>query len=136
MIRRRYDCVNLFPPWPPSALSTPPAGIGGTPYADRATGRLYVVVNGTLQARSLTTGASVSGYPLRNLYNPKLLHAWGGLSVNAGVLYVSLGGMCDAGQYQGQVLAIDVSGATPVLANSWVAVPAGVYGGACIALST
>ena len=103
-------------------------GIGGTPVIDRPAGLIYAASNGALHAMSITTGAEATGaWPIANIYDPSLLHNYGALNLYGGLVYITLAGLCDNGNYAGGVVAVNVSTASVVA--TFKTVPTGIYGG-------
>ena len=107
-------------------------GIGGTPVVDKAAGVVYVASNGSLHALHVSTGLELSsgGWPVTGLYDPTLLHNYGGLALINGTVYIALGGMCDNGNYVGSVASVLIS-SPPTVGPVFRTVPGtgGVYGG-------
>ena len=75
----------------------------------------------------MTTGVEAAGWPVTGLYDPTLLHNYGGLALVNGTVYIALGGMCDNGNYDGGV--VGVNAASAVRTAYWYVEPSGVYGG-------
>ena len=46
---------------------------------------------------------------MQGIYDPTLLHDYGGLALVNNVVYIPLGGLCDNGNYVGQVASVNVS---------------------------
>ena len=54
---------------------------------------------GAVHALDISTGKSPPGWPLKNLYDPALLHNYGGLNLaDDGMLYITVASMCDNGR--------------------------------------
>ena len=97
---------------------------------DRSSGRVYLAANGSFFALDYSSGATVSGYPVKSLYDNTLLHNYGGIALVSGVAYVALGGLCDNGNFIGGVVSVNVSGSVPTKGATFRPVPGGgVWGG-------
>jgi outer membrane protein assembly factor BamB len=95
----------------------PSTGITGTPAADSATGRLYVVAylqshHHMLFALSLVDGSVVSQQDVDPVGStPAVEQQRGALAIGSGFVYIPLGGMYgDCGAYHGYVVAVPVAG--------------------------
>jgi outer membrane protein assembly factor BamB len=101
----------------PCGNISPVTGITGTPAADRATGRLYVVAflhshHHMLFALSLVDGSLVSQRDVDPYgSDPKVQQERGALAIGTGYVYVPLGGLeGDCGFYHGYVEAVPMAG--------------------------
>lgn len=102
-------------------------GVGGTPVIDPATRTLYAAdALGRLHALDLATGAERPGWPVTLYADPDHELVWGALALGAGHVYVATGSYCDAGPFQGKVIAVDLATRR---VSSWSAVPAELGGG-------
>src|SRR5439155_5694811 len=112
-----------------NCLMTPDGvyGVGGTPVFDRSTNRIYVAGgSGHVYALDMSTGDVQAGWPVRIISQPSLNYVWGALNLNAGKLYVPVGGLCDITPYHGHLAEIDV--ATAKETGNWIV--NGSYSGA------
>src|SRR5438477_958109 len=104
-----------------NCLMTPDGvyGVGGTPVFDRSTNRIYVAGgSGRVYALDMSTGDVQAGWPVRIISQPSLNYVWGALNLNAGKLYVPVGGLCDITPYHGHLAEIDV--ATAKESGNWI----------------
>ncbi len=95
----------------PSCQASPDGvfGITGTMVADAKAGRVYAVdVSGRAWALRLDSGRTVRGWPVR-VHPGGGDFVWGALALSHGRLYVPIASLCDRGNYQGGVRAIDLS---------------------------
>jgi outer membrane protein assembly factor BamB len=101
-----------------------PSGITGTPVADTAAGRLWVVTftaqpayRHTLWALSLSTGATVSQRAIDlSGSDPKAQQERGALALLGDRVYVPFGGLYgDCSDYKGRVIGAPVSGSGPLI---------------------
>jgi outer membrane protein assembly factor BamB len=119
---------------PPLNVAIPGGyGIGASPVIDRAAGRIYAVIdNGTLVTISLANGADAAP-PLALIDRPTTNRVWGGLTLNAGNLYVSTASDgADTPPWRGQVYQLVTGASTPTLMHTWAVVasfPAPTGGG-------
>jgi outer membrane protein assembly factor BamB len=95
----------------------PVTGITGTPAADPATGRVYVVAflrshHHMLFGLSLVDGSVVSQMDVDPAgSNPAVQQQRGALAIGSGFVYVPLGGLFgDCGAYHGYVVAVPIAG--------------------------
>jgi outer membrane protein assembly factor BamB len=112
----------------------PVTGITGTPAADPGAGRLYVVAflhshHHMLFTLSLVNGTVVSQRDIDPPgSNPSVQQQRGALSINAGYVYVPLGGLYgDCGQYNGFVLGVPLRGGSTVAYKVPSAREAGIW---------
>jgi outer membrane protein assembly factor BamB len=106
----------------PCGNVSPVSGITGTPAADPATGRMYVVAFLTgrhhlLFTLSLTNGAVVNQQDVDPVdSNPAVQQQRGALALASGYVYVPLGGLFgDCGAYHGYVVGVPLVGPGPSL---------------------
>ena len=101
-----------------------PSGITGTPVADTAAGRLWLVTftaqpayRHTLWALSLSTGATVSQRAIDlSGSDPKAQQERGALTLLGDRVYVPFGGLYgDCSDYKGRVIGAPVSGSGPLI---------------------
>ena len=101
----------------PCGNISPITGITGTPAADRASGRMYVVAflrgyHHVLFALSLTDGSVVWQQtidPVGSTPNAQQLR--GALAIGSGMVYIPFGGLFgDCGNYRGYVVAVPLGG--------------------------
>ena len=101
-----------------------PSGITGTPVADAATGRLWLVTftaqpvyRHTLWALSLSTGSTVSQRAIDLPgSDPKAQQERGALALLGGRVYIPFGGLYgDCSDYKGRVIGAPVSGSGPLV---------------------
>jgi outer membrane protein assembly factor BamB len=101
-----------------------PSGITGTPVADPATGRLWVVTytdqpsyQHTLWELDLATGRTVSQRPIDvSGSDPRAQQERGALALLGSRVYVPFGGLYgDCSDYKGRVVAAPVSGSGPLI---------------------
>lgn len=88
------------------------AGVTGAATIDRATNRVYVAGgDGKLYAFDLGTGALVPGWPQILTSFPGVKHVYGALTLDTAhhVIYAGLASFCDAGTYQGLLVAVDTN---------------------------
>lgn len=109
-------------------------GVGGAAVVDRTTaaGVVYVAGgDGAVHALSLASGQEQPGWPVRNVFDPRQEHVYGGLNERAGKLYVTVASHCDFVPYHGRVSEIDIATRT-VQASFYPATPdvdgGGVWG--------
>jgi outer membrane protein assembly factor BamB len=104
----------------------PPGGSGirSVPIVERTTGRVYVVPDdGTLHTLSLADGTDV--VPTITIIDlPATNKVRGGLNLLNGNLYIASGsGGCDVKPWRGRIYRVDVSGAAPVLRETFDVIP-------------
>jgi hypothetical protein len=102
-------------------------GITGTPAIDPESKTLYVAdALGRLHALDLATGAERPNWPIRLFNDPSKELVWGALAFASGRIYAATGSYCDAGPFEGKVIAVDPE---THQVSSWVTVPAAQGGG-------
>lgn len=112
----------------------PVTGITGTPAADTATGRLYVVAflrgfHHALFTLSLTDG-SVIGQQIVDPpgSTPSVQQERGALAIGSGYVYIPFGGLYgDCGDYHGYVVAVPMAGGSRAYYRTPVATEAGIW---------
>jgi len=99
-------------------------GIGAPGVIDRTGGRVYVIADdGKLYSLNLTDGTDAAS-SLAVFENPARNKLWGGLNRVGSSLYAaSASDGCDGQPWRGRVQRIDISGASPALAQRWDVVP-------------
>jgi outer membrane protein assembly factor BamB len=112
---------------PSDGTGTVPGGFGieAAPVIDRTTGRVYTVSgDGIFRTLSLAAGTdAAAALPLitDNVLTNKV---WGGLNLVGGSIYVpTASDGNDIRPWRGRIFKVDVSGAAPVLAQTFVVVP-------------
>ena len=94
--------------------------ISSTPVLDRGRNRLYVIgADGLLNALDMSTGKTVSGWPVTITGASDAEYAWGGLAMHGTRLYVPVASYCDKSNADGfladgRLVAVDVVDATIV----------------------
>jgi outer membrane protein assembly factor BamB len=121
---------------------SPVTGITGTPAADIAAGRLYVVAflrgnHHALFALSLTNGAVLSRLIVDPVgSDPSVQQERGALAIGSGRVYIPFGGLYgDCGNYHGYVVAVSPTGASTLLYRTPVAREAGIWSPAGTAIT-
>jgi outer membrane protein assembly factor BamB len=106
----------------PCGNIAPVTGISGTPAADPASGRLYVVAflsghHHLLFTLSLADGSVINQQDIDPVdSNPAVQQQRGALALASGYVYVPLGGLYgDCGTYHGYVVAVPLVGPGPAL---------------------
>ncbi|PYJ80039.1 MAG: hypothetical protein DME69_02475, partial [Verrucomicrobia bacterium] len=85
-------------------------GVSGSPFLDRANNRMFVVGgNGKMYALDLSTGDTLSGWPVAVTTDPAHEHTYGGININNGIAYAEIASYCDIPPYHGGVVAIDIA---------------------------
>ena len=85
-------------------------GVSGSPFLDRANNRMFVVGgDGKMYALDLSTGATLSGWPVAVTTDPAHEHTWGAVNVNNGIAYAEIASYCDVPPYHGKVVAINIA---------------------------
>jgi outer membrane protein assembly factor BamB len=99
-------------------------GVTGAPVIDRARNRVFAMAdNGQLHTISLSTGSDLTA-ALPVIAGPSTNKMWGGLNLVGNSLYIAdASDGCDTPPWMGEVYKVDVSGASPTLAGSWIVVP-------------
>ena len=112
----------------------PVTGITGTPAADTATGRLYVVAflsgaHHVLFTLSLTDGSLIGEQNVDPLGStPSVQQERGALAIGSGRVYIPFGGLYgDCGNYHGYVVAVPVAGGPTSYYRTPVATEAGIW---------
>ncbi len=83
-------------------------GVTGTMVIDSHSGTVYAAdVRGMAWALSLATGRPLRGWPVR-FSSMRDDFEWSALALSDGRLYVPVASLCDAGHYNGGIVAIDV----------------------------
>jgi outer membrane protein assembly factor BamB len=110
-------------------------GISGTPAFDRGTNRIYVVPNtGNLYALSMSTGSTISGWPITMTSDPAHENVWGAITVKTnggstpnGTVYVPMASECNRHPHRGRIIRVSI--ANHAVLNRWFTNPAGRDGG-------
>ena len=85
-------------------------GVSGSPFLDRANNRMFVVGgDGKMYALDLSTGATLSGWPLTVTSDPAHEHTYGGVNVNNGIAYAEIASYCDLRPYHGKIVAVKIA---------------------------
>jgi outer membrane protein assembly factor BamB len=105
-------------------------GISGTAVIDHGANLVYIVGgNGRLYALNLATGTTAPDWPVTITARPDLDHEWGAQAKRGSVVYVPTASYCDFGQYQGRVVAVNITTAQIVSTFYVTGKSSGVYGG-------
>jgi outer membrane protein assembly factor BamB len=116
---------------PPDGTGVVPGGFGieASPVIDRTSGRIYTVSgDGQLRTVSIADGTEASA-PVPLITNSATdsvatNKVWGGLNLVGGNLYIATGSDGnDIPPWRGRIFRVDVSGANPSLAGTFVVVP-------------
>ncbi|MGZ4993177.1 MAG: beta strand repeat-containing protein [Methylobacter sp.] len=111
----------------PSGQGDVPGGFGisGTPVIDKTAGRIYTVTDdGNLRALRLADGQESYSPYLVIQDNQGTNSVWGGLNLVGKNLYIATSSNGpDTQPWWGRIIQVDVSGATPVIANTFKVVP-------------
>ena len=84
-------------------------GVSGSPFLDRANNRMFVVGgDGNMYALDLSTGDTLSGWPVAVTSDPGHEHTYGAVNVNNGIAYAEIASYCDFTPYHGKVVAINI----------------------------
>jgi len=85
-------------------------GVSGSPFLDRANNRMFVVGgDGNMYALDLSTGATLSGWPVAVTTDPAHEHTYGAININNGVAYAEIASYCDFTPYHGKIVAVDIA---------------------------
>src|SRR5205807_2335638 len=85
-------------------------GVSGSPFLDRANNRMFVVGgDGNMHALDLSTGDTLSGWPVAVTTDPAHEHTYGAVNVNNGIAYAEIASHCDFTPYHGKVVAINIA---------------------------
>src|SRR5947209_13953321 len=70
-------------------------GVSGSPFLDRANNRMFVVGgDGKMYALDLSTGATLSGWPVAVTTDPAHEHTYGAVNINNGIAYAEIASYC------------------------------------------
>ena len=85
-------------------------GVSGSPFLDRTNNRMFVVGgDGNMYALDLSTGATLSGWPVAVTTDPAHEHTYGAININNGIAYAEIASYCDLTPYHGKIVAIDIA---------------------------
>jgi len=85
-------------------------GVSGSPFLDRANNRMFVVGgDGNMYALDMSTGDTLSGWPVAVTTDPAHEHTYGAVNVNNGIAYAETASHCDFTPYHGRVVAINIA---------------------------
>src|SRR6266581_1446169 len=85
-------------------------GVSGSPFLDRAHNRMFVVGGGgNMYALDLSTGDTLSGWPVAVTTDPAHEHTYGAVNINNGIAYAEIASYCDFTPYHGKVVAINIA---------------------------
>jgi len=85
-------------------------GVSGSPFLDRANNRMFVVGgDGKMYALDLSTGDTLSGWPVAITLDPAHEHTYGAVNINNGIAYAEIASYCDFPPYHGKVVAVDTA---------------------------
>src|SRR5438552_6068654 len=85
-------------------------GVSGSPFLDRTNNRMFVVGgDGKMYALDLSTGATLSGWPVAVTTDPAHEHTYGGVNVNNGIAYAEIASHCDFTPYHGKIVAVKIA---------------------------
>jgi outer membrane protein assembly factor BamB len=85
-------------------------GVSGSPFLDRANNRMFVVGgDGNMYALDLSTGDTLSGWPVAVTTDSAHEHTYGAVNVNNGIAYAEIASYCDFTPYHGKVVAINIA---------------------------
>src|ERR1043166_755909 len=103
-------------------------GVSGSPFLDRANNRMFVMGgDGQMYALDLSTGATLSGWPVVVTSDPSHEHTYGGVNVSNGTAYAEIASYCDFSPYHGKIVAVDI--ATPKRVRAFLPAGARINGG-------
>src|SRR5438132_2271766 len=84
-------------------------GVSCSPSLDRANNRMFVVGgDGNMYALDLSTGDTLSGWPVAVTTDPAHEHTYGAVNINNGLDYAEIASYCDFRPYHGKVVAINI----------------------------
>jgi outer membrane protein assembly factor BamB len=85
-------------------------GVSGSPFLDRASNRMFVVGgDGKMYGLDLSTGATLSGWPVAITNDPAHEHTYGAVNVYNGVAYAEIASYCDFRPYHGRIVAVNIT---------------------------
>jgi glucose dehydrogenase len=85
-------------------------GVSGSPFLDRTNNRMFVVgSDGNMYALDLSTGATLSGWPVAVTADPAHEHTYGAANINNGVAYAETASYCDLTPYHGKIVAVRIA---------------------------
>lgn len=85
-------------------------GVSGSPFLDRTNNRMFVVGgDGNMYALDLSTGATLSGWPVAVTTDPAHEHTYGAVNVNNGIAYAETASYCDLTPYHGKIVAVKIA---------------------------
>jgi outer membrane protein assembly factor BamB len=85
-------------------------GVSGSPFLDRTNNRMFVVGgDGNMYALDLSTGATLSGWPVAVTTDPANEHTYGAVNVNNGIAYAETASYCDLTPYHGKIVAVKIA---------------------------
>jgi len=84
-------------------------GVSGSPFIDRENNRMFVVGgDGNMYALDLSTGATLSGWPVPVTDDPAHEHTYGAVNILNGEAYAEIASYCDYTPYHGKIVAINI----------------------------
>lgn len=84
-------------------------GVSGSPAIDRRRNRLYVVGgDGMMYSLNLSTGATMTGWPVAITTDPAHEHTYGAVTLTTRFAYAELASYCDIAPYHGGVVSVDL----------------------------
>jgi outer membrane protein assembly factor BamB len=85
-------------------------GVSGSPFLDRTNNRMFVVGgDGNMYGLDLSTGATLSGWPVAVTTDPAHEHTYGAVNVNNGIAYAETASYCDLTPYHGKIVAVKIA---------------------------
>jgi len=85
-------------------------GVSGSPFIDRANNRMFVVGgDGNMYALDLSTGETLSGWPVPVTTDPAHEHTYGAVNVFHNNAYAEIASYCDITPYHGKVVSINIA---------------------------
>ena len=85
-------------------------GVSGSPFLDRTNNRMFVVGgDGNMYALDLSTGATLSGWPVAVTTDPAHEHTYGAVNISNGVAYAETASYCDLTPYHGKIVALKIA---------------------------